>query len=392
MKVLQINATYDIGSTGVIMADIGAALEASGGEAYYAYQSSDSEVKNGYRVGNVIDHKAHALLCRVFGAQGYYSCNATRKLIKHIKAVKPDVVLLHNLHSNFVNIDLLFKFLAKEDIRTIITMHDCWYFTGKCFHYADCGCDGFMHGCGNCKKKKAPPASMIFDWSAKVLENKKKRITAIPRLTLVGCSEWICGETKKSVLKDCETICIRNGVDTDIFKALGEKEQKPRLSVMGMANKWLLPQNIGIVQLLADSGEYDITVVGCSETQKQKLKEISNTINAVGYVYDKNELADYYRSADVFVNMTYIDNLPTVNMESLCCGTPVITFDSGGSPELIPDGCGFVIPQGDNDALISALGKIKTLDADISETAKNLFDKDKLYNEYIQLFKREIVK
>jgi hypothetical protein len=159
MRVLQINANYGFGSTGLIVKDIGITVEKIGGEAFFAYQRSLGKVKNGYTVGNKLDWKMHAVLSRVLGRQGYYSSLATRRLLKHIKKTNPDIVHLHNLHSNFVNIDILFKYLAKNDIPTVITMHDCWYFTGKCFHYVDCDCDRFATGCGKCKKKSSSPKS-----------------------------------------------------------------------------------------------------------------------------------------------------------------------------------------------------------------------------------------
>lgn len=139
MKILQVNANYGFGSTGLIVRDIGETITKSGNEAYFAYQRANSSVKNGITVGNPLDWKLHAALCRIFGGQGYYSVIATRKFISEIKKIKPDIIHLHNLHSNFLNIDIFFKFLASENIATVITMHDCWYFTGKCFHYIDCG-------------------------------------------------------------------------------------------------------------------------------------------------------------------------------------------------------------------------------------------------------------
>lgn len=399
MKVLQINATYGYGSTGLIVKDIGEALIQSGNEAYFAYQSCNATPKNGYRVGNKLDHKTHALLCRIFGKQGYYSVQATRKLVKHIEKIKPDIVHLHNLHSNFVHLNNLLKALGENDIPTVITMHDCWYFTGKCFHYVDVGCDQFTSGCGNCPKKKAPPISLVFDCSAKVLSDRNKYLHAIPRLKVVGCSEWICCEAKKGIMGDLDISAIRNGVDTAIFYKRDKNEEKKQLSVegkyviMGMANKWLLPSNSDFFEKIKNSLSENeiIMLVGCSKEQI-KILDSEKRVLAVGFIRDRERLARHYCAADVFVNVTHADTLPTVNMESICCGTPVVTYDSCGSPELVLDGCGYTVSENDIDSLIEKVQLIKDFPfLNIDNIGKQEFNKKQCYNSYIRLYE-EILK
>ena len=395
MKVLQINATYGYGSTGLIMKDIGEALEASGHEAYFAFQSANGSVKNGYAVGNKLDHKAHALLCRILGKQAYYSKAATKGLIRYITKIEPDVVHLHNLHSNFVHLNLLLKYLGKNDIKTVITMHDCWYFTGKCFHYIDVGCDGFTKDCKNCPKKKAPPSSIIFDCSKGMLLDKNKYLHAIPRLKIIGCSEWICREAKKGFMKDLDLEVIRNGVDTTVFKALDkeklkkEKDLVGNFVIMGMANKWLLPSNAEFLEKMITSlGETDkVLLVGCSEEQIKALSSYKEKLIPIGFIKDRNELAKLYATADVFVNVTHADTLPTVNMESICCGTPVVTYDSCGSPELVLDGCGYVVKENNVNELIQKIELVKnTYFSNIAEIGKENFEKNTCYQGYVRLY------
>ena len=324
MKVLQINATYGLGSTGLIMKDIGETLVSGGHGAYFAYQSAAEAVNNGFAVGNKLDHKAHAMLCRIFGRQGYYSASATRKLIRYIEKIKPDAVHLHNLHSNFVHLNRLLKYLGERDIPTVITMHDCWYFTGKCFHYVDVSCDRFTSGCGSCPKKKAPPASLIFDCSSRVLSDRDRYLHAIPRLKIVGCSEWICREAKKGIMQDLDVVSIRNGVDIEVFYKRDKGEEKKKLGldgkfvIMGMANKWLLPSNAKFFEKIkASLSENErILLVGCTEEQLREL-EGDEKIRALGFIRDRETLAKHYAAADIFVNVTHADTLPTVNMESI---------------------------------------------------------------------------
>ena len=384
MKVLQINATYGYLSTGLIVKDIGDMLIKNGEQAYFAYQTCLNAPENSYKVSNKLDRKVHALFCRVLGKQGYYSKWATRKLLSYIDKIKPDIVHLHNLHSNYVHLNLLLDYLAKKDIATVITLHDCWYFTGKCFHYADIGCEGFKFGCGNCPKKNEPPRSILFDCSKKVLKDRFKYLSKIPRLRIVGCSDWVCGEARKGILKDFAISRIYNGVDIDVFKPfenneLKEKYGKDCFYVMGMANKWLLPENknllVEVEKILND--KLKLVLVGCKEEQIKMLKDKSDNIIPIGFIKDRKELASYYNLADVFVNATHVDTLPTVNMESICTATPVITFDSCGSPELILDGCGSVVKKGDIKGLINEILNVKhkISEQDLSKS-RAVFDKN----------------
>lgn len=392
MRVLQINANYGFGSTGVIMKDIGDMLISSDDEAYFAYQRCNSIPNNGYIIGNEVDWKVHALLSRALGGQGYYSTAATKKLIRYIRHIKPDVVHLHNLHSNYVNIDLLFKFFAEDDIPVVITMHDCWYFTGKCFHYVDVNCDGFLNGCGNCKKKTAPPASLIFDRSAWSLQNKKKRLLSIPRIHFVGCSKWICQEAKKGILSESRISVVYNGVDTNIFSPQ-ESNLKERYNigdkflVMGMANKWMQPKNMEIIPKLKKLADVKVMVVGCTDSQIEMLGQFGDTVIPVGFIRDRVELAQHYSAADVFVNLTHADTLPTVNMESICCGTPVITYDSCGSPELVDVDTGIIVPENDQDGIIHAIDLARRKDWNMcSEVGKSKYDKNKCYKIYRRIY------
>ena len=394
MRVLQINANFGFGSTGLIVKDIAEQSEKEGLEAFCAYQKTSTPVNNGYQIGNSLDWKLHGLFSRMFGRQGYYSSLATKRFLKYVAKINPDVIHLHNLHSNYINIDLLLKYIAKKDIPTIITLHDCWFFTGKCFHYADVPCDRYKTGCGSCPKKAAPPKSLFFDFSSQVLKKKIKRLLSIARLKIIGCSDWICEEAKNSMLKDCDISRIYNGIDTKIFRPKNSDSLRKKLGIkdefliLGMANKWFLDQNLSMIEKIKELPNIKLMLVGCSDKQLEILKEKYPWVLDVGFIKDRKELANYYSAADVFVNLTYADTLPTVNMESICCGTPVITFDSCGSPELVDEECGIVVKKGDADGIIAALNEAK--EKDFSKCAKigrEKFSKNKCYKEYIKEYK-----
>lgn len=392
MRVLQINATYGYKSTGLIVKDIGDMLTQNNDEPFFAYQTKIGTVENGYQIGNKADWKMHAFLCRVLGRQGYYSTIPTYSFLKYLDTVSPDVIHLHNLHSNYINIDLLFSYIAKKDIATVITMHDCWYFTGKCFHYADIGCERFMVECGDCPKRNSPPKSVFFEQSRTMFKNKRDRLLSIPRLCVVGCSDWICNEAKKSFLKDANLVRIYNGIDTEIFKPtesdLGAKYNVGTdYLVMGMANKWCLESNQELLSKIANLDGVKLMLVGCNKVQAEELKKYGNKVICVGFISERQELARHYSCADVFVNPTHADTLPTVNMESICCGTPVVTYDSCGSPELVLDSCGIVVKENDIDSIVNIINKkMPKVDSGSLQLARLRFNKNECYKKYLRIY------
>lgn len=394
MKVLQINAVYGFKSTGVIVKDIGDTLVRNGDEPYFAYQTANETIENGYLIGGKLDWKFHALHARIFGKQAYASKFATKKFLKWVDKIKPDIVHFHNLHSNYIHLKTLCDYLAKKDIPVVITMHDCWYFTGKCSHYAAVQCDKWQYACGTCPLNKSEQPSLFFDCTSKVLQDKTDHLLKLKNLTLVGCSKWIANEAKKSKLQSASIEVIYNGVDTSIFtphesqvrKELGIEDE---FVILGMADKWYAEQNREVVEKLISSQDEKtkIVIVGCKEGSIKYFDQFDNVI-PLGYVTDRNRLSDIYAAADVFVNLTRADTLPTVNMESICCGTPVITFDCCGSPELVDEDCGFVIEEGNIDQLIDCIEKIKCvpLSFDVAKQQRK-FDKNECYKKYLDIYK-----
>ena len=394
MRVLQINAVYGYKSTGVIVKDIGDTLVHNGDEAYFAYQTANAPVENGYLVGGKLSWKWHALHARLFGKQAYASKGATKRLIKWIEKIQPDVVHFHNLHSNYIHLNILCDYLAKKNIPVVITMHDCWYFTGKCSHYAAVKCDKWQDACGKCPLNKSEQPSLFFDNTSKVLKDKTKHLLSLKNLTLVGCSEWVANEARKSKLSTANIQVVYNGVDTSIF-APHESELKKELDIendfiiLGMADKWHAEQNREIVEKLiaAQDEKTKIIIVGCKEEQTKYFDQFDKVI-PLGYITDRNRLSDIYAAADVFVNLTRADTLPTVNMESICCGTPVITFDCCGSPELVNSGCGYIVHEGDYETLLAKIEAVKqnSLSFNVLEEQRK-FDKNECYKKYLDIYK-----
>ncbi|MBE6673870.1 MAG: glycosyltransferase [Ruminococcaceae bacterium] len=395
MKVLHINAVYGVGSTGVIVEDIHKLCLENKIDSYVAYSStrkSADDIFHGYVIGKKLDKKLHAFLCRINGKQAYFSRGATKKLIKHIENIKPDIVHMHNLHSNYINVNMLLDYLGKNGISTVISLHDCWFFTGGCFHFTNAKCDGWLKGCGNCPKKKKDTPAYLFDMSAKILSDRKKYFGKIEDLTVVGVSQWIAGEADKTFFKG-KTMTIHNGIDTDFFvntpsDIRTELGIEDKFVVLGMANKWLDPVNKNALDYFSENLPSDsvMVLVGCNEEQKAALPK--NVIGH-GYVYDRNRLRQLYSMADVFVNCTREDSLPTVNIEPQSCGTPVVTYDNTGAKETVDNISGFYVETGNYKGLFERMMEIKQREstAECREFVTNEFNRDKNYAQFIDLYK-----
>ena len=346
MKILQVNATYGLGSTGTIVRDIHNFCLAKGHESFVAYAISDSNVVNGYKIGNWISNKLHAVLSRISGKQGYFSFLPTYRFIGYIKNLQPDVIHLHNLHSNYINLPILLKYLAEANIRTVVTLHDCWWYTGGCFHYTLARCDKWMKNCGKCPKRKQDTPAYLFDASSKILYDRKKYLLSIPRLTLVGVSDWISDEARKSYLGTSAIITIHNGIDLDVFKPTpslirNELGLDDKFIILGPASKWLQPYNKPILDYFSKNMEsnevlllYGVENIGM---------ELPENIRQFGYTRSREELASLYSCADVFVNPTREDSLSLINLEAQACGVPVITFDATGPKETVDGKLSFAV-------------------------------------------------
>lgn len=398
MKILQINAVYGMGSTGNIVRDIHELCLSEGIESFVAYSLSnvsEKDIINGYKIGGNIGKKIHALLCRINGMQGYFSRFATRKLLKHIDSIKPDIVSLHNLHSNYINLNMLLSYLAKRDIKTVVTLHDCWYFTGGCFHYTAAGCEKWQKECGNCPKKNLDTPAYLFDRSDRILRDRKKYFDKIKNLTVIGVSEWIAEEAKKGVFKGRDVRFAHNGVDLGIFKPT-ESDLRDKYGVenkfviLGPASKWLLPVNRKCFERITAELKDDeaLMLLGCSEEQKKSLPP---NVTALPFIKDRTELAKVYSAADVFVNLTREDTLCFMNLEPQACGTPVITFANTGASETVDVSCGYIVENGDAEVILENIknvkskGKSKYTEACRKWTEKN-FDKKTNYKKLLDIF------
>ena len=399
MKVMQINAVYGVGSTGIIVEDLHNLSLENGIDSYVSYSTTNKnpdEIKNGYRIGGTLGKKIHAVLSRLGGKQAYFSSFATKKLIKHIENVKPDIVHLHNLHSNFVNLNMLLKSLGKKDISTVITLHDCWFYTGGCFHYTSVGCSKWKESCGNCPKKMQDTPALLKDNSAKILADRKKYFAKIKNLSVVGVSQWIANEGEKTIFKGRNVSDIYNGIDTEFFVPTPSDFRKKygledKFLILAPASKWLKPINKETFETVSNNLPSDciIVMLGCTESQKIGLPP---NVLALDYIKDRDELKKVYSACDVFANCTREESLSLVNVEAQSCGTPVVTYGNTGVQETVNNKCSFSVESGNEKNFLEAILKIKEIgkenfSEDCIKWVKHRFARDENYRKYIDLYK-----
>lgn len=393
--VLQINSTLNWGSTGRIAEEIGQMIIANGGESYIAYgrygNHSQSRV---IRIGNKWNVYLHVLQTRLFDRHGLVSKKATHLLIKHIEEIKPDIIHLHNIHGYYLNYPILFDYLAYSKIPIVWTLHDCWPFTGHCSHFSYVKCERWKIACNNCIQKNDYPSSFLFDNSKDNYYKKMASFTSIENMTVVPVSKWLRSLVTESFLKKYPINVIHNGIDINVFHPLDSSQlfytSNNKFVILGVASIWEkrkgLDDFIQLQKLL--SQDYSIILIGLTKAQ---IKQLPQYIIGIERTNSVQELAAYYSSADVFFNPTWEDNFPTTNLEALACGTPVITYKTGGSPEAIDENTGFVIEQGNLNEAIRAMEQIKSVGKGAytqacRERAVKYFNKKDRYADYLQLY------
>ncbi|MGL5245495.1 MAG: glycosyltransferase [Sarcina sp.] len=401
MKVLQINSVCGVGSTGRIVTDLYKILEKRGHKCVIAYgRGNASKDINSIKIGNDIDIYKHVAETRLFDKHGFASLNATKRFIQQIEKYDPDIIHLHNIHGYYINIQVLFKYLKKAKKSVVWTLHDCWSFTGHCCYFDYIGCNKWKEKCYECPQKKAYPSSFFIDNSSNNFEEKKKLFTSLDDLTMVAPSKWLANLVQKSYLNKYRVQVINNGIDLNIFKPTESNlrefyDIKHKKIILGVANVW--DERKGLRYFLELNkrlhSDYQIIIVGLTEKQKQ---ELPSNIIGITRTNSVEELVKLYTVADVFVNPTLEEAMGLVNVEALACGTPVITFNTGGSIECIDNTCGIIVNKGDINMLYEEITKYfnnKKNNYAISsiERAHKYYDKNKRFLDYVNLYE-EIIK
>lgn len=397
MRVLQIDVSVNIGSTGKIAEEIGLKIVENGGESFIGYgryfRPSKSET---IKIGNRFDQAFHLLQTRLFDRHALASVRATESFIEKIREINPDIIHLHQIHGYYLNIEKLCEFLKVCGKPIVWTFHDCWSVTGHCGYFSPANCDRWKTECYACPQLNTYPVSYFVDNSTNNFRIKKKLFSDLPNLTIVPVSYWMESVVKESFLKNYKTQVIYNGIDLDVFKPRNSNKLRTKYNLgnkkilLGVAAIWSelkgLKDFIELAKYLDD--DTIIILIGLNEKQIRSLPE---NIIGIGTTENVAELAEFYSLAEVFVNPSIAESFGLVTAEAMACGTPVAAYNVTASAELVKEGTGFAVEQNNISILHSSIVKIlnngKTEYADnCRKTAETFFDKNAQYKKYIELY------
>ena len=396
-RLLLVNTSVNSGSTGRIAEQIGQTAIAHGFESYFGYgrvgRVSQSHL---IKIGAEWDVRFHGVESLLLDNHGFGSRCATRKFIEEIERIKPDIINLHNIHGYYLNFEILFGYLAKKDIPVVWTLHDCWPFTGHCAHYIRVQCDRWKRGCYCCPNRGIYPKSLFWDRSRRNYQAKRRFFTSLSNVTIVCPSQWLAEDVRQSFLNCYDVKTIYNGVDISVFQPLDTTSIRRRMGlpdkcriVLGVASLWTSNKGLFDFYKLRDTlkADYQIIMIGLNENQ---INSLPRGIVGIRRTESVEQLAEFYSLADVFVNPTYVDNFPTTNIEALACGTPVVTYRTGGSPEAIDEHTGMVIEQGNIRQLKNAIENIAPKKSFYTEACRKRavknFNMHERFSDYVELF------
>lgn len=388
--LLQINSTANWGSTGKIAEQIGELVMSHGWDSYIAYgryaNNSQSQL---IRIGSKVSQAWHLLISRLFDRHGLASKCATKRLIKKIGQIKPDIIHLHNIHGYYINYEILFNYLQSIDTPVVWTLHDCWAFTGHCAHFVEQECYKWRIGCDNCPLRDSYPKS-FSDRANKNYKLKSTLVRSRRNIAIVPVSNWLANFVRQSFLKDKQITVINNGIDTNVFYPQ-QTQEKEYYNILGVSSTWSNSKGLNDfykLRTILDADKYHITLVGLT---KQQIADLPDGIIGIERTNSIQELAHIYSDASVFVNPTYADTFPTTNLEALSCGTPIVTYKTGGCPETICSNSGIIVEQGDIKALKRAIEQVCSngkayYNRACRKRAEEYFDKNKCFLQYLELY------
>lgn len=394
--LFQINVVANATSTGRIAETIGQMAIARGWHSYIAYgQYANCSQSKLVKIGSKLDLLVHLLQTRLFDRHGLASRYATKKLIKRIEEIEPTIIHLHNIHGYYLNYPLLFDYLSTKNIPIVWTLHDCWPFTGHCAYYSFVECSKWLKGCFDCEQKHTYPQSYFLDNSKDNWKKKFHYFLSVPNLHLVPVSNWLKSQVSISFMRSLSAKVIHNGIDLNLFKPLDISKMKYRFSkrflILGVANIWEDRKGINDFIHLSTLISSDMMIVLVGTIRKRTYSFPAN-ISLIPNTTNSLQLVELYSVADVFLNLTWQDNYPTTNLEAIACGTPVITYNTGGSVEsVVENETGFIVSQGDFNTLLKRIYQIKERGKEAFCTAcrnyaeKHFSAKDR-FEEYFQLY------
>lgn len=364
MKILQINAIYGRGSTGRMVKEMHEYFLSKGHDSIVFASNYHGNENKIFNIGCKVDYLWHSFMSKLTGLQGYYSIISTLHLIHHIDRIKPDIVHLHNLHSNYINLPILFRYLKKEKLAVAITLHDFWFMTGHCCYFTNNNCVKWQKTCGKCPAIKTYNNSWFFDNSTWLRAKKESFFLGLKKLAVIGNSKWTTSDASKSFLRKATILDnVYNWINTDVFYPRGKKICRDKYGyiksdfiILGVAVRWNNLKGLCTFEQLAiRNPNYKFLLVG----DLIEHRELPPNLKLVGVVKDANILAEYYTLADVYINPSIQETFGLVTAEAISCGTPVIANDATATPELVLPGCGYTTENNNIEEIESCISRIQ---------------------------------
>ena len=391
MKILQISSNWGRGGPGGVVKDLHYCIINNGDESVIAYGRDriPSDISS-IRIGSKFDNYVHALFTRFFDRAGFGSTLATKKLIKMISANNPDIIHLHNLLGYYINIEVLFSFLKKYNKPVIWTIHDCWPVTGHCINFERINCEKWVAGCYDCKLKKEYPESYFFDLSKRNWVEKREVFTGIPNMVLVCPSKWLKNIIANSFLKDYPIFVFPNGIDLTVFHPVKSNFREKynlddKIVLLAVAGVWNQMKGEHLLYEISTklNENYKIVMVG-----KSSRKNRPKSIIYIERTNNLEELVKWYSTADLFINPTFGDNFPTVNIEALACGLPIVTNNTGGRVEIAGNKIGRIVQTKTAEEFVDKIYECVSLNISKEECVKEArkYDKNSCFSNYLKLY------
>ncbi len=390
MKILMINSVCGIRSTGRICTDLADILTNQGHDVKIAYGREavpEKYLKYAVKIGNDPDHYIHAGISRILDNSGFGSSNSTRNFLKWVSNYDPDIIHLHNLHGYYINVELLFDYLAKSNKPVIWTLHDCWAFTGHCAYFSNAGCEKWKTGCFACPQKKSYPTSYVLDAASQNWLKKKELFTSIKNMKLVTPSNWLASIVAQSFLNIYQIVPIYNGIDLSVFRPIKSNVRQMynlenKKIILGVASAWGESKGLGKfcdLSRMLDSS-YQVVLVGLS---KKQMRTIPHQILGIIKTNSTLELSQLYSAADVFVNPSKQETMGLTTVEAIACGTPVVVSNYTAVPEVVNEKSGIILDDISIESIKQGIEKVLASKWDNVEEEALKFDKNKQYQEYI---------
>lgn len=402
IKILHINCS-DSGSTGKIISDISKYSAELGDVSVLCtplVKTKDKYLKK-YQTSLKFEQGIYRRICKISGLQFGFAPISTIRIVQIIKKENPDIVHLHSINGNMVNVYKLLNFLKKKNIPTVVTNHAEFLYTGNCAYEADC--EKWKKGCGNCPNLYHAAASKVFDRTKTSWKRMKKSFYGFNNIRIVSVSPWITFRAKQSpIMEGKQFYTILNGVNTNVFYLKETTSVRQKLSIPEKASI-LLHVTSRFSDKTGDFKGGDVIIELAKRLKEKNVffvvagkifisSEIPANIILLNEVSDQEYLSELYSAADITIITSKRETFSMPVAESLCCGTPVVGFEAGGPESIAIEDFSQFVSNGDIDLLEEIIIKkwinFKRLNSKekISETAKEKYNYKRMAKEYYDVY------